>query len=141
MAWLKEHKAAVKFAKTDVSVVAEHVWQEHHQWTSNPPQYLLKKIIYKDIVAAGVRVCTKATQQYELGNWTSYSILYIFVSSFLGGSFLVMVFYFYLCNTSYIFLINVVFFLLSLHASIVMFIFSIFLLSHCALPHSFVACV
>ena len=46
---VKEH-AAVKFAKTDVSAVAKHVWQKHHQiWTSNPSGYLLEKIIYRDV--------------------------------------------------------------------------------------------
>ena len=28
---LKEHKAAVKFVKTDVCAVSKHVWQKHHQ--------------------------------------------------------------------------------------------------------------
>ena len=28
---LKEHRAAVKYAKTDVSAVSEHVWEKHHQ--------------------------------------------------------------------------------------------------------------
>ena len=28
---LKEHKAAVRHAKTEVSAVAEHVWKENHQ--------------------------------------------------------------------------------------------------------------
>ena len=28
---LKEHKAAVKFAKTEVSAVAERVWKNNHQ--------------------------------------------------------------------------------------------------------------
>ena len=28
--WLDEHRAAVKYAKTDVSAFAEHVWERQH---------------------------------------------------------------------------------------------------------------
>ena len=39
----------MKFAKTDVSVVAEHVWQKHHQMDFQSTTILPEKIIYKDI--------------------------------------------------------------------------------------------
>ena len=65
---LKEHRAAVKFAKTDVSAVAEHIWQKQHQMDFQATTVLAQENDkYKRCVLESWHIQTQKCMNREIG--------------------------------------------------------------------------